>query len=112
MGKGRNKGGEQPGNSIAAQAAFDRQVMEYGALALRFERALENNDENGVWIHMVKFTLPDGDKPDCLAVVLGRSDEGAVVAFVQGTTFAETLLQVLRRVENRSLKWREDKYQK
>lgn len=112
MGKGRNKGGEQPGNAIAAQAAFDRQVVEYGALALRFERALENNDENGVWIRQIKFVLPDGDKPETMGIVTGRSDEGAVVSFVVGATFAECLLQTLRRIENRSLKWRDDKYQK
>jgi hypothetical protein len=101
---------EQPGNAMASQAEFERQMVRLATQLLRFEQVITRMDEGGTWITGLSIKVPGEDRADYLVVVRARTSAGSVVGFAGGDTLAEAIRVTCAKLENRSMRWREDQY--
>ncbi len=99
-----------PGNSRAEALEFQQQLIDAGTALLSFNRVLERYEDEEVWISSVRVRVPELDGQEFLAIVTARSADGAVVSFTSGATFYEALRLCIARLDNRSVKWQEDRY--
>jgi len=105
------KGGEVDGNAMASAAAVQRQLLRMGDVLVRMEHTLEKAYENEVDVKRISVTMPDMERGDYMVYVSAYVDGKKMVAFHGGATFSEAIVGAIDRLANRSLKWREDKYQ-
>lgn len=107
-----NGGRDVQGNSLASQAALDREIASAGVGMFRTEHLFEGLWDEQTVVKSIRVSCPGAGRSDYLAVVTADVEQVAMVGFNSGGTFREALLGLLNRLENRSLKWREDQYQK
>ena len=99
---------EHDGNAMASAAAFRQQLIRSGELLLRAERIFERCWDEDVFVRNVNIKLDGGGGGNYLAIVKAETPEGKIVAFHDAPTLLELVTGLLARLENKSLKWRED----
>ena len=109
MSGGRNGRGVD-GNSLASQAALDRAVADAGVGLFRVEHLFDGLWDDGCVIKSVRISCPGSGRGDYLAVVTADVQGVPSVGFNSADTFRECLLGLFNRLENRTLKWKEDQY--
>ena len=106
----RPKNEQYNGNTIAAQAAFDRELVRVGQVLYRAGDTLERLFEHDVDVTRLSIKMPAIDKPDYMAVVTAVVAGQYVVGFHGAPTFHEALLGVWARLENGSIQWKVDSF--
>ena len=106
--KRRNQ--DMPGNAMESQAQYQRQMVRLAEQLVRAERTFDNLFDEDVVVLRMTIRLPQYEGQEYMVIVGARSPEGRVVTFHSSETFAEAVRGALARLENRSNKWREDKY--
>jgi len=106
----RRKPQIEHGNTIAAQAAFERELMRFAQIFYRSDTILDRLFENDVIVRRVSVTMPTETKPGYTAVVTAQVNGKAAVAFHGGETLGDAMKGLLERMENGSLTWKEDRY--
>lgn len=101
-----------PGNSVLSAAVFHEQMAKTGMLASRLEHHLVEMSEEGITITSLRFCYRAGPTGDVLCVIGASTENGKIVAFHGGDSFADTMRGVVRRIAGGSLKWKEDEYAK
>lgn len=101
---------DAPGNAIGSAQAMQQVMSRIGVALTRFEVVRENADERGVYLLGLSARLPNLPGEEVLIVLRGQTDVGAVVAFHSASTFAEAISGAITRLDNGSLKWKEDTY--
>lgn len=98
------------GNSVASAAAFHRELAKIGDQVMRCESIVERLDGEGIWVYAINIRFPDDDHAEYLAIVKANTEKGKQVAFHGASTLAETVRGTLARLQNGTLKFREDSY--
>lgn len=101
---------EMPGNAVASAAAFQRQCMRIAEQLMRVEFTLGQLFEDDVHIVGMSVRLPETEGADYLVTVRAWVGGKRVVGFHGHSVFSEALRGVWARLENRSMRWSEDKF--
>lgn len=104
----RNK--EIPGDTIASQRAFDKEMVGRGVLLGRLEGYVDAYAEDEVFIQGITIRVPQDIGTDVLVVVRAVAAGESVVAYHAAPTLGEAIVGMGRRMQNKSLRWKEDKY--
>lgn len=73
------------------------------------DRLVQRMDEADIVIRGIRFKPPDGEGMSWLAIVTADGALGDVVGFHDAPTFREVLIGLVNRLENGSVKWKENK---
>jgi len=99
-----------PGNAMGSQAAYVRQMLRQSEALLGFEDDVRRLDEADMFILTVSVRFPHGDRSEYLAVVRVDGAGGRRVGFHNAPTYLETLVGVVNRLKNGSMRFKEDVY--
>lgn len=100
---------DTPGNTISAQAAFDREMVRVAAGLYRVDSVLARLYEEDLQVTRFGIVCPNMERSDYMGVVSAVHGGVEVVAFHGGDSFHSTVVGLLARLENGSLKWRPDR---
>lgn len=98
------------GNTISAQAAFDREVHLTGSRVFDINSFVHQGVRDKFIVRSIKFRAGNTPGADWLVVITAYSSGTPVVAFHSGVGFKDTLLGLASRLKNGSLKWKADEY--
>lgn len=104
------KGEDTPGNAMMSALEYQRQMIRSQEQLIRCDRILERLFDDDVEVLGMSIRLPQEDAGDYLVTVRARKGNNKVVAFHAANTLAEVLRGVLAKLENRSIRWKEDNY--
>lgn len=108
-----SKKSDNAGNTLAAQAAFDREMVRSAATIMRFDRVADRLFEGDeMVVTRISVNLPTQERDGYLAIVTATHPEGNLVAFHGGTTLLDALVGLISRLENGSIKWQKDRFQR
>lgn len=99
-----------PGNTVASQAEFDRHVYTYGQAMLSLGHIAHKYQQSGNAFRAIRFKAPQDIGGDWLAIVTVHLDGAPAVAFVFGDSLAACLVTVVNKIQNGSIRWKEDEY--
>lgn len=108
----RDNGQDNRGNAIAAQAAFERELMRFAQVFYRTEGLFDRLFENDIVVRRIAVTMPSQDRDGYMGVVTADVGGQAMVAFHGGTSMGDALKGLLERLENGSIKWKTDSFKK
>lgn len=100
-----------PGNSVGSHAAYLKQMVRQAETLVAFESVSDALWEEEVYISGISIRFPTDDRSEYLAVVRVDGPSGRQVGFHDAPTFLEVLVGVTNRLKNRSMKFKEDKYE-
>lgn len=103
---------EVPGNAMATAAMTQRILSMAGHTVYMTDHRFDNLYTEGIAIKAIRFKNDGHPAGTWLCVVTAETESGSIVAFHNDTGFRACLLGVLARIENNSLKWKEDQYAK
>lgn len=101
-----------PGNAIASQLAFDKQMVARGIALGRVDTYLDAYAEDDIFVLGMSIRIPQDVGEDYLVTVRASTTEGAVVAFHSAASFDEVIVGLSNRLQNKSLRWKDDQYSK
>lgn len=110
MTKGTLKNTDIPGNAVGSQAAYLRQMVRQAETLLGFEDVLDHLFDEEVQLRSISIRCPEDDRPEYLAVVRVYWHGEKQVGFHNAPTLLEVLTGVVNRLKNRTLQFKEDKY--
>lgn len=108
MSKKAGQGRDVPGNTLASQAAFTEGMVKASAQILRADKIIERCDDADIFIRAIKLMPPTDGRTDWLVVVSADSPDGRLVAFTGALDCLEALRGCFAKMENKSMKWRQD----
>lgn len=111
MGRRTQKSSEVAGNTLASQAAFEREMYQAGLNLKGAERVFDLCYDGGTVLASMRVRIPSEDEGEYLIVLKARQEGRAVVGFHAADTFAEAVMGALNRLRNKSIKWRDDEYE-
>lgn len=106
------RGSDVPGNSRASELEYQRAMLRAAEQLMRFERVAERLDDQDCWLRSITVRLPGEARNTFLAVVRADNAGAPVVSFHEGDTLLECLRGMVARLENGSVKWKDDQYGK
>lgn len=98
------------GNTISAQAAFEREVLKTGSSVFDIEGFIYRGARDRFVVRSIRFRSGPNPGADWLVVITAYSPDGPVVAFHSGDSFKAALVGLSSRLKNGSLKWKADEY--
>lgn len=98
------------GNSMASEAAYQRTLIRQAEVLLRFETVWQDYFEEDAVLTQVRVIFPGIVGGEYRVVLKAEMQEGKFVAFHNAPTLIEALVGLVNRLENKSLKFREDQY--
>lgn len=101
---------EVPGNVMATGAAVQKEMLKVARELYRFDDRQERLHEQGDVITSVRFRAPEMPGGEWLAVINLITSDGAFVGFHSDVSFVAAVRGVCSRVNNGSIKWKEDQY--
>jgi len=105
------KGSEQHnGNTLAAQAAFDREMVRVAAVLHRLDGIADDSFREERLITGLRLSFPSMTRDGYLAVMSSETAEGKFVAFNADPSPVTALIGIILRLENRSIKWKADQW--
>lgn len=104
--------GHVPGNVVASAALVERTLSRDGLALHKGDEALRGMFDEGMQVKAIRFRSSGHPEGEWLAVVTMETENGGVVGFHSGVTLVDCITGVLRKLTNRSLKWKEDDYAK
>ncbi len=100
-----------PGNSVGSHAAYVRQMVRNAETLLSLEQIADRLFEQDVEVRGITVRFPEDDRPEYLAVIRVMVAGSKEVGFHSAPTFIEVVVGVVTRLQNGSLKFREDTYE-
>jgi hypothetical protein len=101
---------EEAGNSRESTLAYERQMVRMAQQFVRFDTMIERLFDNDMEISGMSIRVPSGEGEDYFVVVRARIGNDAKVGFNSDATFAGALRGTLARIENGSMRWKDDDY--
>ncbi len=86
-------------------------MLRQGERLLAFESVADRQFDKGITIKSLKARCPQGETGGYLLVVTAVGEGGPVVAFQDGDSLAEVIVGFINRLENGSVKWKEDQFE-
>lgn len=100
---------QQNDKRVPRVAAAQRFFEDVGVTLALVEDRLQKLDDEDIIVTHINCKRPDAYRTDWLIVVKAETGQGRVVGFGGGSTLADALRGTLKRLYNRSMKWREDR---
>lgn len=100
------------GNTLASQRSYEQAMLKSGQLLGRIDSYIDKYAEEDVFVTGMSIRIPQDVGEDVFITVRAQSPDGPVVAFHGASSFAEALLGLGNRLQNRSLRWKADQYAK
>lgn len=88
---------------------FERRLRALGFGVLRIEREADHGRCGTVEVTSIRFVLNADHGTSVLAVLKGVEVEEQVIAFVGGYDLSTVILDVARKLEKGTLRWKEDR---
>lgn len=104
------KNNEVPGDARFSQALFDREVHRCGMAVYKLQRRIETLRDDEIYVKAIRIKFSEYEGGEVMAVVTANMQSGPFVAFHGGGSLKEVLAGLSARMENGSLKWKEDQY--
>lgn len=101
---------EEHGTSRNAAIVFQRQIDKIGTSVFRFDKLHENLQDREGYIKRISILPSSPVRGDFLLVATAFYEGEHVVCFQQGFSLEEVLMGFLNRLQNGSLKWKDDEY--
>lgn len=101
---------EVPGNILATQASVDRVMRRAGGALYKIENSSERLREEGISVESIRLKMPAEQDGEILLVITASTESGGIVAFHRQAGIAACLEGLSSRLDNGSLKWKEDEY--
>jgi hypothetical protein len=95
---------------MGSAAAYARTLVRQAEALLLFEEVWDTYYGEDITITQIRVIHPGIAGGEYKAVIKARIGETQVVAFHNATTLLELLVGIVNRLQNRSLKFREDQY--
>lgn len=92
----------------ASKAAAGRLITRLGAALERLDVWVSEAPDDEKYVTGLNFRVRYDTEGDVLAVVKADTADGPIVGFHSAETVSAALLGLLARMDNGSLKWRED----
>lgn len=99
-----------PGNSIASELEYQRQMIRAAEQLLRLDRVLERLWDEGRRVLSMSVRMPREYGDDVLVVIRCDYDGAREVAFVSSDSVLDAVRKAAASLENGSVKWRDDEY--
>lgn len=99
-----------PGNAVASAEAVTREYVRFAEEVYRADKLIERLDEADVWVHDLRFKAPDSEHGEWFVIVRATVSQKRCVGFHAGVSFQEALRGTLARLQNGSMKWKDDQY--
>lgn len=104
------KSKEISGNTLAAQYAFDKEMIARGVLLGRVDSYLDKYAEDDILVMGFSIRVPQDIGDEYLLTIRAIVADEAKVAFHAAATFEELIVGLSKRLQNRSLRWKDDRY--
>lgn len=101
---------EKPGDARASAIGFQSFLMRIGQHVQDIDRYKWEATEKRPLLTSMTLKFDPDDEQGCLAILRGYKPDGYVVAFHREDTIWECLVGLSKRIQNNSLKWKEDEY--
>ena len=101
---------EVPGNAMESHVRFQELLLRDAETFHSMEKTADALFEQGVEIVSIRVRFPVGEGGGYLGVVKAVGPDGAKIGFHDGTTFVEVVLGIIRRLQQNSMKWRDDEH--
>jgi len=89
----------------------EKRNLKTGSFVERLGRGFENPGTFGVELTGMSLRAPNGERGEYLAVVRALDDAGApIVAFHSAMFLADLLVGLTERLNNGSMRWRDDEF--
>lgn len=98
------------GNTVTAQAVFEREVQHAGKCVYNIAGFAHRASSNKFVVRSIRFRSSVEPGGEWMVIISAYSPNGPVVAFHSGAGFKEALVGLATRLMNGSLVWKEDKY--
>lgn len=99
-----------PGNSMASALAYQKSLIKQAEALWRFDRILGAYLDEDVRLTAMRVIIPTLDGDEFRIVLKAERGGEKYVAFHAGGTLIEALVGLLARLENKTLKFKEDQY--
>ena len=94
---------------LASQIAATQYMEKVGARLVKLDTLIEETPDGIHYFTSLRFKLGYHESGSILLIAKCDGPEGSMVAFQAGESVSETILGLVNRMENGTLKWREDK---
>lgn len=101
---------EVKGSSYMSAANYERALQRAGAKLYDFEPVVERLFDDAIEVRSMAVRLPQAEGGDYLVTIRAYKEGKAVVGFSSGSSLTETLVGVVNRLQNRTVKWKADQY--
>lgn len=112
MAKRERNGGDTAGNAMASALAVQREMLRVAEMLYRSEHILDVSFEHEIVVTAFRVTTPANGRDGYMGVVSALVDGAPCVAFHGAESLHEAFIGCLQRLENRSLKWKEDQWKR
>jgi len=92
--------------------AVEREVHDLGAVQLRASQMFINLEDEDFYVKSITFQSPFHTGGDWRVIVRVHAGGEDLVGFHGAHTYAEAGRGALERIDNRTMKWKEDEYAK
>lgn len=99
-----------PGNTMASVAEYQRQLVRLAEAVLTVDKLLDDLAAEDVWVQALRVLPPPLEGGDWRLILKVRIAEKPYVAFCNGSSFGEVVKAMVNRLQNRTVKWKEDQY--
>jgi hypothetical protein len=106
------KQGELAGNAMGSAAAYTRALIKIGERMLGADTVFERSYTRGDVVLSMSLRVPELDGEDWLVTVRAYQEARRVVGFHAAPTFSEAVVGALNRLENGSMKWKDDAFER
>lgn len=103
--------GERERRGVGSRGkSLDKLLRKQAETLGYFEELLDKRYDEMFEIRSISLKPPSEDRAEWFAVVRASAEGVPLVGFHSGATIAETLVGLVNRIDNRSMKWRDDEY--
>lgn len=104
------RGKDNPGNTLSSQRSFDLAMIANGVLLSRAESYIAAYAEEDTFVQSVTLKIPQDVGQDTFVIIRAMVGGKPMVAFHGAPEFGDAIIGLTKRMQNRSLRWKEDMY--
>lgn len=102
--------GSKDGKGVGGHDAYVKDMLAKAQQVIGLQQALEDMEDDELYVHQLKFASRGSDAWEWLVVLTVDSKDGAKVAFSSAGTLSEAIGALLGRIQNNSLRWKDDEF--
>jgi len=101
---------ELPGDARGSALAYQQQMVRLAQQFVRFEQIIERMFDENEEVYGMSIRVPTERGAEYLVTIRVRIDHTYKVGFSSASSFFEAVRGALARLENKSMRWKDDEY--